>query len=154
MSPPLPHDPYIQAVVDALTAAGLEPSEAYTSDSELDRYRDDDLFGIACMLDAYLAWTDDHPAVDTRRHPYGIALIWDHPAEHWQWAARKHNGHLVQDPEFLPKLGRYSDPAAVVTTVRALLTGEPLPEGHAPYWHPADGVRSAVDAWAEAETAG
>ncbi|SMF86390.1 hypothetical protein [Streptomyces sp. Amel2xC10] len=152
MSKPLPHDPYIEAVVDALTAAGLEPTKAWTSDTELDRYRDDDLYGLACMLDAYLTWEDDHPALNTEKYPQGIALIWDHPAEEWQWAARKDNGHLIQDPEFLPNLGRYSDPAAVVDTVRALLAGEPLSEGHAPYWHLAGSVRAAVDAWAAGET--
>ncbi len=152
MSKPLPHDPYIEAVVDALTAAGLEPTAAWTSDSELDRYRDDDLYGLACMLDACLTWEEDHPALNTAEYPHGIALIWDHPAEQWQWAARKDNGHFIRNPEFLPKLGRYSDPAAVVATVRALLAAQPLPEGHAPYWHPADSVRAAVDAWAAAET--
>ncbi|WP_329214837.1 hypothetical protein OG352_05305 [Streptomyces sp. NBC_01485] len=152
MSRPLPHDPYIFAVTDALTAAGLEPTDGWTSDAELDRYRDDDLYGLACMLDAYLLWDGEHPALNTEKHPHGIALVWDHPAEQWQWAARKDNGHLVQDPEFLPNLGRYADPAAIVDTVRALLAGDQVPEGQAPYWHPADSVRAAVDAWAAAES--
>lgn len=34
----LPHDPYITAVVDALTAAGLEPTYAETRDTEENRF--------------------------------------------------------------------------------------------------------------------
>jgi hypothetical protein len=146
--PDLPHDPYITAVIEALAAAGLEPTEWWTSDGELDRYRDDEHAGLATMLDAYLIWDDEHPALSTEAHEHGIALVWEHPAEQWQWAPREANGHLAHDPEFLPLLGRYADPAAVVATVRALLAGEPLPEGYAPYWHPADSVRVAVAAWA------
>ncbi|GGR70878.1 MULTISPECIES: hypothetical protein [Streptomyces] len=152
MSHELPHDPYITAVTDALTAAGLEPTECWTEDNELDRYRDDDLAGVAVMLTAVLEWDGGHPAVDTGVAPYGVVLLWEHPAERWQWARRERDGRLEREPEILPTLGRYTDPAAVVTVVRALLAGESLPQGHAPYWHQADSVRRAVDAWAAAET--
>ncbi|MFI9340004.1 hypothetical protein ACIG0D_01810 [Streptomyces sp. NPDC052773] len=148
----LPHDPYITAVVDALTAAGLEPTQHWTEDTELDRYRDDDLSGLATMLTAVLEWDGDHPALNRTEHEHGIALLWEHPAEQWLWAPQKANGHLEREPEFLPTLGRYADPAAVVAVVRALLAGEPIPDGHAPYWHEADAVKRAVDAWAAAET--
>lgn len=152
MTRELPHDPYITAVTDTLTAAGLEPTEWWTSDDELDRYRDDDFAGLATMLDAFLVWDDEHPALTATAHKHGIALVWEHPAEQWQWAPRKANGHLDRDPEFVATLGRYSDPAAVVAVVRAFLAGEPLPEGHAPYWHPADSVRAAVEAWQSSES--
>lgn len=143
---PLPHDPYITAVIDALTAAGLEPTFAETRDTEENRF--DPASGAE--LDALLVWDGDHPVVADAVAPDGIVLLWEHPAEQWQWAPRKQHGELEYGPEFLPKLGRWSDPDAVVATVRALLAGEPLPEGHAPYWHPADDVRRAVDAWAAA----
>lgn len=141
----LPHDPYITAVVGALTAAGLEPTSAETSDAESNRY---DTSGLTTQLDALLVWDGDtSPALNVDAHEDGIALLWEHPAEQWQWAPRKAHGSLEHEPEFLPTLGIWSDPAAVVATVRALLAGEPLPEGHAPYWHPADSVRRAVEAW-------
>jgi hypothetical protein len=138
----LPHDPYITAVIEALTAAGLEPDDYWTSDAEIDRYDTGPDAGCTTMLSAYLAWDT------STAHEDGIALMWDHPAEQWQWAPRKEAGHLDREPEFLPKLGRYSDPAAVIATVRALLAGEPLPKGHGPYWHEADSVRRAIAAWA------
>ncbi|MFD3310085.1 hypothetical protein [Streptomyces sp. NPDC058694] len=147
----LPHDPYITAVTEALTAAGLEPTEAWTSDSELDRYRDDDLYGLATMLDAVLEWDDEHPALDTNGHRYGIGLVWDHPAEQWQWAARKDNGHFIQDPEFLPSLPRWADPAVVVIVVRELLAGRPAPTAEGPLWTGHEEAQAAVDAWAKAE---
>jgi hypothetical protein len=148
----LPHDAYITAVVDALTTAGLEPTEAWTEDTELDRYRDDDLQGVACMLTAVLVWDGDHPELTSARCRHGIALVWEHPAEQWLWAPQMAHGRLEREPEFLPTLGRYADPAAVVAVVRALLAGESIPDGRAPYWHEADAVKRAVDAWAAAET--
>lgn len=143
----LPHDPYITAVVDALTAAALEPTSAETRDTEENRFDPDS----GTELDALLVWDGDAPGLDTDVHEDGLVLLWEHPAEQWQWAPRKRHGELEWEPEFLPKLGRYSDPAAVVATVRALLAGEPLPEGHAPYWHPADSVRRAITAWESGE---
>lgn len=140
----LPHDPYITAVTDALTTAGLEPTTAETSDAEPNRY---DTSGLTTQLDALLVWDGDHPAVNTEAHEDGIALIWEHPAEQWQWAPRKPHGELEREPEFLPGLGRYADPTAVAATVWALIVGNQPPEGHAPYWHPADAVRTAVAAW-------
>lgn len=138
----LPHDPYITAVVRAL-AAGLEPDGWWTSDAEVDRYDTGPDTGCTTMLDAHLAWVHS-----SGPHEHGIHLVWEHPAEQWQWAPRKGSGVLAHDPEFLPTLGRYADPAAVVAVVRALLAGEQLPEGRAPYWHEADAVKRAVAAWA------
>jgi hypothetical protein len=146
MTTALPHDPYISAVIDALTAAGLEPDDYWTSDEEVDRYDNGPDAGCTTMLTAVIEWdTSD-------AHEDGISLLWEHPAEQWQWAPGGKHGQLESEPEFLPTLGRYADPAAVVPVVRALLAGEQLPEGHAPYWHEADAVKRAVDAWAAAET--
>ncbi|WP_282792937.1 hypothetical protein [Streptomyces sp. CC224B] len=144
----LPHNPYITAVDDALTAAGLAPDWTQISDSETNRY---DASGLTTQLDALLVWTGGHPAVNTEVHEDGLVLLWEHPAEQWQWAPRKAHGELEHEPEFLPTLGRYADPAAVVAVVRTLLAGEEVPEGHAPYWHEADAVKRAVAAWETAE---
>jgi hypothetical protein len=141
----LPHDPYITAVVDALTTAGIEPDGCWTSDAETDPYATGDNAGCTTMLNAVITWNDA-----TDDDSGGLLLLWDHPAEQWQYARPRAEGGNTE-PEFLERLGRYSDPAVVATFARALLTGVPLPEGHAPYWHPADAVRRAVDAWTAEE---
>ncbi|MET8978508.1 hypothetical protein ABZX85_23110 [Streptomyces sp. NPDC004539] len=139
---PLPHDPYIEAVIDALTADGIAPDDHRTSDTETDRYDTGPDTGCTTMLDAYIDWTAS-PA-----HEHGIALIWEGPAEEWMWAPRAKEGHLEYEPEFLP-LGQYADPTTVVAVVRALMTGDLLPEDPAPDWDGADTVKAAVAAWDE-----
>lgn len=141
----LPHDPYITAVVDALTAAGLEPDSYWTSDAETDPYATGDDAGCTTMLNAVIRW-DDATDDDTG----GLLLLWDHPAEQWQHARPRAEGGNTE-PEYLPALGRYAHPGSVVATVSALLAGDPVPEGYAPYWHEADPVRVAVDEWAARE---
>jgi len=143
----LPHDPYITAVVRALLVTGVEPDGWWTSDAETDPYATGDDAGCTTMLNAVLLWSGDHTAVADDAVPNGIVLLWDHPAEQWQYAERRAEGGN-EEPEFLPGLGRYAHPGSVAATVSALLAGEPLPEGHAPYWHPADAVKAAVAAWA------
>ncbi|MFH8867117.1 hypothetical protein [Streptomyces griseus] len=147
MTTALPHDPYINAVIDALTAAGLEPDNWWTSDAETDPYDTGDNAGCTTMLNAVIAWDDTRIDDDDETGQDGLLLFWDHPAEQWQYARPRSEGGNTM-PEFLPKLGLYSDPGAVASTVRALLADEVLPEGHAPYWHPADAVRVAVKEWA------
>jgi hypothetical protein len=148
----LPHDPYITAVVEALTAAHLEPTEHWTDADDLDPYRDDDAAGAATMLSAVLDWDDEHPAVVPTAHRYGIALLWHHPAEGWLWAPNADTlGRLAHDPQFVPGLGRYADPDAVATAVRTLLAGRDPDEEPAPEWAAVADVRAAVDAWAAAE---
>lgn len=142
----LPHDPYITAVIDALTTAGLEPDSYWTSDAEIDPYATGDDAGCTTMLNAVIGW-DDSTDDDTG----GLLLLWDHPAEQWQHARPRVEGGNTE-PEFLPTLGRYAQPGSVVAAVSALLAGDPLPEGYAPYWHEADAVRAAVDAWAADES--
>ncbi|WP_267244398.1 hypothetical protein [Streptomyces sp. PR69] len=147
----LPHDPYIKAIVDTLTAAGLEPDYCWTSDAESNPYDGD---GLDVMLNAAIVWTSDSPAVDTDRHPDGIALLWDHPADQWQWAERGAHGVLTAEPVFLPCLGRYAHPDSVTACVRALLGGQPVPEHPAVDSHRADQVRAAVAQWVAASTGG
>jgi hypothetical protein len=141
----LPHDPYIAAVIDALTATGIEPDSHWTSGAETDPYATGDDVGCTTMLNAVITWDDN-----TDDNSGGLLLLWDHPAEQWQYARPRAEGGNTE-PEFLERLGRYSDPAVVAAFAQALLAGTPLPEGYAPYWHPADAVRRAVDAWAAEE---
>ncbi|MFF5001752.1 hypothetical protein ACFY3G_02895 [Streptomyces phaeochromogenes] len=144
----LPHDPYITAVVDALTAAGLEPSTAQTSDAESNRY---DTSGLTTQLDALLVWDGDSSGLNAEVHEDGIALVWEHPAEQWQWAPRKAHGELEHEPEFLP-LPRWADPAAVVVIVRILLAGLAVPGGEDPrLWGHFISASAAVDEWAAQE---
>lgn len=137
----LPHDPYIDAILRALDTAGLDPDDAWTSDAEVNRYD----AGCTTMLDAHLVWT-----MHTGGHPHGIHLVWEHPAEQWQWAPRRADGVLAHDPEFLPVLPRWAHPVGVVEVVRELLAGRPLPEGERIRWHRHAEMQDAVDAW-EAE---
>lgn len=138
-----PHDQYIAAVVDALTAAGLEPTTAQTSDAESNRY---DTSGLTTQLDALLVWDGDAPGLNADEHEDGIALVWEHPAEQWQWAPRKAHGELEHEPEFLP-LSRWASPHDVVTVVHQLLAGQPAPDGLRDRWFHHAAAQAAVDAW-------
>ncbi|MBP5931838.1 hypothetical protein F3K39_28300 [Streptomyces sp. LBUM 1479] len=144
----LPHDPYITAVVDALTAAGLEPT-AETRDTEENRFAPD----IGAELDALLVWDGDVSGLNTDAHEDGIVLLWEHPAEQWQWAPRKRHGELKHEPEFLVSLPRWVDPAVVVIVVRELLAGRPAPTSVGPLWLGHEEAQAAVDAWEAAEAA-
>jgi hypothetical protein len=150
MTRELPHNAYIEAVVDALTAAGLEPTSAETSDAESNRY---DASGLTTQLDALLEWDGDTPGLDTDAHEDGLILLWEHPAEQWQWAPRKQHGELEREPEFLESLPRWADPDLVVLVVRELLAGRPVPTMPAsgPLWSQHGQAQAAVDAWEAAE---
>jgi hypothetical protein len=99
------------------------------------------------MRSAVLIWDGDAPGLDTDVYEDGITLLWEHPVEQWQWAPRKQHGELAHEPEFLPTLGRYADPAAVAAAVQALLLGGTPPDVYAGDWQGADAVRAAVAAW-------
>ncbi|MDX2520574.1 MULTISPECIES: hypothetical protein [Streptomyces] len=149
MTRTLPHDPYITAVVDALTTAGLEPTTAETRDTEENRFAPD----TGAELDALLVWDGDTAGLNTDAHEDGIVLLWEHPAEQWQWAPRKQHGELKHEPEFLP-LHRWADPAAIVDVVRVLLAGLPAPGGQDPrLWLHFVSAHAAVDAWEATEAA-
>lgn len=143
----LPHDPYITAVVDALTAAGLEPTTAETSDAEINQYETGPDAGCTTQLQALLVWDGDADGLNTDAHEDGIALLWEHPAGQWQWAPRKQHGELEHEPEFLVSLGRWVDPAVVVIVVRALLAGDPAPTAVGPLWLEHEQAQAAVEAW-------
>lgn len=140
----LPHDPYITAICDALTTAGLEPTTAETRDTEENRFDPD----TGAELDALLVWDGDAPGLNTDAHEDGIVLLWEHPAGQWQWAPRKLHGELEHEPEFLVSLPRWVDPAVVVIVVRELLAGRSAPTSVGPLWLGHEQAQAAVDAWA------
>lgn len=127
----LPHDPYITAVCDALTAAGLEPTEDWTDDGETR--------GTYCYLNAVITLDPDHthdldhddiPA--DAQWPHGLILIWEwhtgaedgEPGRGPQWlfAELKRDG-FNEYPTSLPVSG-YASPAAVVDAARKVIAGE------------------------------
>ncbi|MEU5664728.1 hypothetical protein [Streptomyces longwoodensis] len=147
MTRELPHDPYITAVLDALTAARVEPTYAETRDTEENRFDPE----AGTELDALLVWDGDAAGLNTDLHEDGIVLLWEHPAEQWQWAPRKRHGELEREPEFLPTLPRWTRPGAVVATVRDLLAGRPVSTLPSGLWEKHEQAQAAVDAWAAAE---
>ncbi|MEH0428810.1 hypothetical protein QBB34_21245 [Streptomyces stelliscabiei] len=150
----LPHDPYITAVVEALAAAGLEPTRAETSDTEINQYETGPDAGCTTQLQALLTWDGDAPGLNTDIHEDGLVLLWEHPAEQWQWAPRKRHGELEREPEFLPALRRWADPDLVVMVVRYLLASRPVLElpVTGPLWRDHEQAQAAVDAWAASES--
>ena len=130
-----PHDPYINAVCDALTAVdGLEPTEqTWTSDAETR--------GTYCYLGAVITLDpsdtrdlddDEIPAGTPWRH--GLILIWEWhtgiEAEQgepdrgpvWQFAELKADGSN-EYPTELPVYG-YASPAAIVEAARKVIARE------------------------------
>ncbi|WP_405924902.1 hypothetical protein [Streptomyces sp. NBC_00035] len=151
MTEPLPHDLYIDAVLAALLAAGMEPTDNRTSDTEINRYEGGPDAGCTTQLQALLTWDGDAPGLNTERREDGFILLWEHPAEQWQWAPRGEHGVLNREPEFLAGLSRWASPHDVVTVVRELLAGRPAPEDLRDRWQHHAAAQAAVDAWAAQE---
>ncbi|MFF9270446.1 hypothetical protein [Streptomyces rochei] len=131
----LPHDPYIEAVTDALTAAGLTPVEQWADDGETK--------GTYCHLTAVLSLDpsgthdqDDEevPAGTPWRHGLLLSWEWHTGAEEgwekgprWEFAALKADGSCEYTPAMLPVFG-YASPAAVVDAVRRVVAREIRPD--------------------------
>ncbi|GGV46061.1 hypothetical protein [Streptomyces spectabilis] len=154
MTTPPPHSEYIDAVVKACTQQEIPPSDMWIEDDSLDRYRDDEHSGVACMLSAILEWDADHPAVDRHVHRHGITLVWEHPAQHWMWAARKASGALLRDPEPLQALPRWAEPLLLPRVVGCLAKGYRVRFEPAQLWPEHAAAQAAVDAWEAAEISG
>lgn len=174
MSRTLPHDPYIAAVVDALTAAGLEPTDyTWTDDSETR--------GTYCYLNAVITLdpsgtitSDDEGVPAGTAWPHGLLLIWEwHTGAEdgepnrgpvWQFAELKSDGSN-EYPTGLPVYG-YASPAAIVEAARKVISRE-IGAGHfhnfgqAKWdggligftWEHDEGLDAACAAWAAKETA-
>jgi hypothetical protein len=154
MSQPLPHDPYITAVCDALTAAGLEPADAFTDDS--------DTRGSHCYLRAVIT-LDDSSSVDARRWPDGLILIWEwhtgieaadgepERGPSWEWARLVDSHGQSSEAQALTSVG-YASPAYLVESVRALLNDRGQATA-AERWEHAEDLDAACEAWGAAEAA-
>ena len=134
MTRTLPHDPYITAVCDALTDAGLELTDhCWTDDGETR--------GTYCYLNTVITldpsgtvgeFAEDIPAGTP--WPHGLLLIWEwHTGIEadqgepdrgpvWQFAELKADGSS-EYPTSLPVYG-YASPAAVVEAARKVISRE------------------------------
>ncbi|WP_262702027.1 MULTISPECIES: hypothetical protein [Streptomyces] len=164
----LPHDPYITAVIDALTAAELKPAEWWSSDGETK--------GVYCYLTAVITLdpssTHDLDAEEIPSGtpwPHGLLLIWEwHTGREengdpergpvWQFAELKRDGS-TEYPTSLPVYG-YASPAAIVEAARKVIDrsigaghfhnfGEPKWSGGVigDSWERADELEAACAAW-------
>jgi hypothetical protein len=167
----LPHDSYIEAIGDALTAAGLEPTDhSWTDDCETR--------GRYCYLNAVITLdpsgtiaADEQPDGGAD-WPHGLLLIWEWhtgiEAEYgepdrgpvWQFAELKDDGSN-EYPTGLPVYG-YASPAAVVEAARKVIAreiGAGFNGGAAKWdggiigdsWEHADELDAACEAWGKAE---
>lgn len=167
----LPHDPYITAVCDALTEAGLELTERCWTD-------DGETRGTYCYLNAVITLDpsktseldrDDIPT-DTA-WPHGLLLIWEWhtgiEAEYgepergpqWTFAELKSDGSN-EYPTDLPVYG-YASPTAVVEVARKVVGNEIKPGSFhnlgqwrgwdggiiGDSWERADELDAACEAW-------
>lgn len=166
----LPHDPYITAVCDALTAADIElTDQCWTDDGETR--------GTYCYLNTVI--TLDPSKTDDLDHddipadaawPHGLLLIWEwHSGREadqgepdrgpvWLFAELKDDGSN-EFPTVLPVYG-YASPAAVVEAARKVISreigaGSFYGSGLAKWdggiiggsWEHADELESAATAW-------
>ncbi|NUP16598.1 MAG: hypothetical protein HOZ81_10915 [Streptomyces sp.] len=165
----LPHDDYITAVCDALTAAGIELTDhSWTDDGETR--------GTYCYLNAVITLdpsgtiaADEEPDGGAD-WPHGLLLIWEWhtgiEAEYgepdrgpiWQFAELKADGSN-KFPTWLPVQG-YASPAAVVEAARSVIDrsigaghfyngGQPKWDGGiiGDSWDRADELDTACEAW-------
>jgi hypothetical protein len=171
----LPHDPYIEAVTEALTAAGLEPTDhSWTDDCETR--------GTYCYLNAVITLdpsgtiaADEQPDGGAA-WPHGLLLIWEwhtgieeeqgepERGPSWQFAELKADGSS-QYPTGLPVYG-YASPAAVVEATRKVIAREIKPNPFSMFgaaiwdggiigdsWERADELDTACETWGVKEGA-
>ena len=100
----LPHDSYMAAVADALTAWGVTPSQWWTETPDGEQ------------LDAVFLWDDGTPSPE--HWPYGVYLGWD---QHAGWQLIEAGGPRNVD-RLSPDSRTYCDPRQVAADVRARLS--------------------------------
>lgn len=160
----LPHDPYIEAVTEALTTAGFTPTEQWTDGGETK--------GMYCHLNAVITLDpsgvldldDDEIPVRTPWR-YGLILAWEwhtgaedgwEKGPHWEFAALKEHSECQYPPVLLPVYG-YASPAAIVEAARLVIDHriKALPSSVADWdggivgdsWDRADELDAACEAW-------
>lgn len=149
----LPHDPYIEAVVEALAQAGLPVDDFWTADN--------DTRGVYQYLDAVLTFEPDTSGLAGRLWPHGFVLIWEwHTGFEdggptvgpvWRWAELvDSHGVASREPEDVSVDG-FADPASIVTITRELAASRKVESLHDTEWDQADALGTAVVAWSEKE---
>jgi Family of unknown function (DUF6292) len=104
----LPHDEYMAAVVDALTARGIAPAQWWTSE--------DDSGASTARLDGVFQWHTG--AVDPGHWPHGVYLSWDQ-YDGWRLIESGGGRNIYRlSPDSLI----YCDPRQVAADVQARLT--------------------------------
>ncbi|MFC1436019.1 hypothetical protein ACEZDB_35840 [Streptacidiphilus sp. N1-3] len=130
---PLPHDGYIDAVVQALAYAELEATGYRTSATE--QLGEDG----RPVLSALIEWDSSNPLVGDRfGRPHGFVLTWT-LATGWQFAQRREDGG-THCPDSLPLIIAAAPVAVAAALARNL--GRPWWTG---FQDPA--VRAAVEQW-------
>jgi hypothetical protein len=130
---PLPHDAYIDAVVQALAYAELAATGYRTSATE-----QADQAGRP-VLSALIAWDSGNPLAGARfGRPHGFVLTWT-VAPGWQFALRREDGD-THVPDSLPLIIAAAPVAVAASLARNL--GRPWWTG---FQDPA--VRAAVEQW-------
>lgn len=134
----LPHDPYMDAIDQALTTAGLGGSDGWTSVG--DEY--DDHGGL--LPSAVFLWSRNEPAVNTDELPDGLVLHWTSEAG-WEYAPLLPDGSN-EAPLRHTFLDVWAAPDLAVATVRELLAGD-KPTRRDGEWEHAETAKAAVEAW-------
>lgn len=149
----LPHGPYITAVCDALSTAGLKPTDVWTSDAET--------AGSYRYLSAAITLAPEESGIDPSRWPYGLLLRWEwhtgleaadgEPGRgpSWQWQKGRRDDSFTE-PHTLTADG-YTSSAVVADAARALTAGTEAPWPDR--WEHAHTLDAACTVWA-AEEAG
>lgn len=139
MTNALPHDEYMTAVANALTAYGLEPDQWWSSD-------DDSGTPDTDRLDGIFQWRTG--TANTEHWPHGVYLTWD---QYDGWRLIEEGGgrnmHALSEDS-----GTYSHPRQIAADVRARF--DHGLDGWTPgpiciaggYYNPA-AVQAAVEAW-------
>ncbi|MFD9222044.1 hypothetical protein ACFWDI_18980 [Streptomyces sp. NPDC060064] len=152
MTRTLPHDKYIEHVVDALGAAGLEIADGWTSDAETR--------GVYCYLDAVITLDPETSGLDEDRWPNGLLLIWEwHTGiEHgepergpsWEWAEKRGDHGGNEQPEPLPIEG-FANPAQLAAAVHELITTGKAVKSRPGQWNGTAALEAACEKWADEE---
>ncbi|MFJ4682038.1 hypothetical protein [Streptomyces sp. NPDC088789] len=103
----LPHDEYMAAVADALTACGIAPAQWWTSE--------DDSGASTARLDGIFQWHTG--AADPSHWPHGVYLSWD---QYNGWRLiESGGGRSIHD--LSPDSRIYCDPRQIAADTRARL---------------------------------
>lgn len=149
----LPHDPYIKAVIDALTEAGLTPEQVNTFV--------EDSYDVP-YLRGTITLTPETSGIPADRWPHGLLLIWDwhtgtdeyyEPGPNWMWARINKDGSNTWPYNELPVLGWVAPPMLAAAVATLAHTGQATPMNSLWHDHLLSPVTAACEAWGASEGA-